>query len=119
MRFSIALFIPLLLAAIAAPTPLTAQEAIPRITTVEPTSGKVGTDIVVTGENLGKATVAELYLTDGKNDIKLVIMEHTDTTMKSKIPAKAVTGERYKLMILTKGKEPKLIEQPVRFEVEE
>ena len=119
MRFSIALFIPLLMAAVAAPATLSAQEAIPRCTTVEPLSGKVGTEIVVTGENLGKATVAELYLTDGKNDIKLAITEQTDTTLKCKIPAAAKVGERYKLMILTKGKEPKLIEQPVRFEVEE
>jgi hypothetical protein len=35
------------------------------------------------------------------------------------IPAKAKVGVRYRLMILTKGKEPKLIEQPVRIEVEE
>jgi hypothetical protein len=35
------------------------------------------------------------------------------------IPAKAKVGERYRLMILTKGKEPKLIEQPVRVEVVE
>ena len=41
------------------------------------------------------------------------------TTVKTKIPASAKVGIRYKLMILTKGKEPKLIEQPVRFEVEE
>ena len=119
MRFSMALFIPLLLAALAAPAPLTAQETIPRCTTVEPLSGKVGTEILVTGENLGKAYVAEFYLTDGKNDIKLVMTEQTDTTIKTKIPASAKVGERYKLMILTKGKEPKLIEQPVRFEVEE
>ena len=119
MRFSIALFIPLLLATLIAPAPMTAQEAIPRCATVEPMSGKVGTDITVTGENLGKASVAELYLTDGKNDIKLVLADQTDTTLKTKIPAGAKVGERYKLMILTKGKEPKLIEQPVRFEVEE
>lgn len=119
MRFSIALYIPLLLAALVAPAPLTAQDSIPRCSTVEPLSGKVGTEIVVTGENLGKAMVAELYLTDGTNDIKLVISDQTDTTLKTKIPATAKVGERYKLMILTKGKEPKLIEQPVRFEVEE
>ena len=119
MRYSMALFIPLLLVALATPAYLTAQETIPRCTTVEPMSGKVGTEFVVTGEHLGKAIVAELYLTDGTNDIKLVISEQTDTTLKSKIPAAAKVGERYKLMILTKGKEPKLIEQPVRFEVEE
>lgn len=119
MRFSIVLITPFLLAALAAPTPLMAQELIPRLTTVVPLSGKVGTEIVATGENLGKTFVAELYLTDGKNDIKLVISEQMDTTLKTKIPAEAKVGERYKLMILTKGKEPKLIEQPVRFEVEE
>jgi hypothetical protein len=111
------IFATLLMVAVAAP-PLMAQEAIPRCTTIEPMSGKVGTDIVVTGENLDKNLVAKLYLTDGKNDIELAIAEQTATTLKAKIPAKAVVGERYKLMVLTKGKEPKLIEQPVRFEVE-
>jgi hypothetical protein len=39
--------------------------------------------------------------------------------LKVKIPATAKVGVRYKLMILTRGKDPKLIEQPVRIEVEE
>jgi len=117
MRYSILLLIPVLLAVSAAP-PLSAQEAIPRCTTVEPMSGKVGTEIVVTGENLGKEIVAKLYLTDGKNDIEMAMSEQAATTIKTKIPASAKVGERYKLMILTRGKEPKLIEQPVRFEVE-
>ncbi|MBI4890763.1 MAG: IPT/TIG domain-containing protein [Acidobacteria bacterium] len=111
------MLVALMVGAVAVP-PLMAQDAIPRCTTVEPTSGKVGTDIVVTGENLDKNIVAKLYLTDGTNDIELAITEQAATTLKSKIPAKAKVGERYKLMILTKGKEPKLIEQPVRFEVE-
>lgn len=118
MRFSISVLIPLLLVALAAP-PLLAQETIPRCNSVEPLSGKVGTEIVVTGENLGKALVAKLYLTDGTNDIEVVMAEQTDTTIKSKIPAAAKVGIRYKLMILTKGKDAKLIEQPVRFEIEE
>ncbi|MBI5083045.1 MAG: hypothetical protein HZB13_00380 [Acidobacteria bacterium] len=119
MRFSPALFITFMLLTLAVAPALMAQESIPRCTTVEPMSGKVGIDIVVTGENLGKETVAKLYLTDGTNDIEMVIAEQTGTTMKAKIPAKAKVGIRYKLMILTRGKEPKLIEQPVRFEVEE
>ncbi len=117
MRYSGLLLIPLMLVAFAAP-PLIAQDSIPRCTTVEPMSGKVGTEIVVTGENLGKDVVAKLYLTDGKNDIEVTMLEQAATTIKTKIPASAKVGERYKLMILTKGKEPKLIEQPVRFEVE-
>jgi hypothetical protein len=95
------------------------QEALPRCVSVEPMSGKVGTEIVVTGENLGKEHVAELYFTDGKNDIKVVMSEQTATEIKCKIPPKVEVGVRYKLMVLTKGKEPKLIEQPVRVEIEQ
>jgi hypothetical protein len=119
MRLSITLVGLLVLVAVAAAPPLVAQETIPRCSSVEPMSGKVGTEIVITGENLGKETVAELYLTDGKNDIKIAMTEQSATSIKSKIPPAAKVGERYRLMILTRGKEPKLIEQPVRFEVEE
>ncbi len=105
----------------APPTTLQAvmQEALPRCVAVEPMSGKVGTEIVVTGENLGKEHVAELYFTDGKNDFKALMSEQTATQIKCKIPAKVEAGVRYKLMVLTRGKEPKLIEQPVRVEIEE
>jgi hypothetical protein len=98
---------------------LTGQEVIPRFMTVEPMSGKVGTEILITGENIGKANVAVLYFTDGTTDIKTPMIEQTDTTIKCKIPAKVEVGVRYKLMLLTRGKEPKLIEQPVRVEIEE
>ncbi len=117
MRFSSFMLFSLMLVALTA-LPLLAQDAIPRCTTVEPMSGKVGIEIVVTGENLGKGLVAKLYLTDGKNDIEVAITEQTDKTLKTKIPPTAKVGERYRLMILTRGKEPKMIEQPVRFEVE-
>ena len=119
MRYSLAVLILLALVTVVVPPPVLAQEAIPRCASVEPLSGKIGTDIVVTGENLGKDLVGELYLTDGRNDIKVAMAEQTATTIKAKIPAGAKTGVRYRLMVLTKGKEPKLIEQPVRFEVEE
>ena len=117
MRLSLMWSLPLMLITLAIP-PLIAQEAIPRCTSVEPANGPVGTEVAVTGENLSKDMVAKLYLTDGKNDIELTMSEQTTALIKTKIPAKAVVGVRYKLMVLTKGKEPKLIEQPVRFEVE-
>jgi len=114
-KFMFAFFI---FALIATPL-LNGQEVIPRFTTVEPMSGKVGTEIVITGENIGKANVAELYFTDGTTDIKTAMIEQTDTTIKCKIPPKVTAGVRYKLMLLTRGKEPKLIEQPVRVEITE
>lgn len=122
MRLSLlAIGVLVLMAISAPPTTLQAamQDVLPRCISVEPLSGKAGTEIVITGENLGKDHVAELYFTDGKADIKVVMTEQTPTQIKTKIPAKAEAGVRYKLMVLTRGKEPKLIEQPVRVEIEE
>src|SRR5882672_8565149 len=93
-----------------------AQEAMPRMSTIEPSSGKKGDVIAVTGENLEKANVAKVYLTDGKNDLECVVTGQTATEIKIKIPEKA-TG-RMALMILTGGKEPRLIEQPVKITIE-
>jgi hypothetical protein len=119
MRLSLKWLMPLFLLMVAAPPMLLAQEALPRFTSVDPTSGKIGTVITVTGENMGKTLVDKVYFTDGQNDIAVPVTDQADTTLKVVIPAKAKVGVRYRLMILTKGKEPKLIEQPVRVEVEE
>jgi hypothetical protein len=112
MRLS--LIAPLLLLAAGA---LYAQQAMPRMTAVDPDTGKAGDVLTVTGENLDKGQVAELYLTDGKKDTKVPMTEQGPTTIKFKIPDKATAG-RFALMVLTSGKEPKLIEQPVKVNVE-
>jgi len=95
-----------------------AQTAMPRMASVDPMNGKIGDVLVVTGENLTKESVAKLYLTDGTNDVQVDMMEQTATTIKFKIPAKAKPG-RVAIMVLTTGKEPKLIEQPVKVTVDE
>lgn len=118
MRLSLKLILAATFVVCIAPL-LSGQEVIPRFTSVEPMSGKVGAEIVITGENIGKEYVAELYFTDGTNDFKTPMIEQTATSIKCKIPAKVEVGIRYKLMLLTRGKEPKLIEQPVRVEIEE
>ena len=94
-----------------------AQEAMPRMTTVEPPNGKAGDELTVSGENLTKPGVTKLYLTDGKNDLEVQVTEQAATAIKFKIPASAKPG-RFALMILTGGKEPKYIEQPVKVTVE-
>jgi hypothetical protein len=104
--------LPLLLVGFAA----WAQEAMPRMSSVEPGSGKIGDVVAVTGENLEKANVAKVYLTNGKDDYECVITGQTATEIKFKIPEKA--KGRLALMILTSGKEPKLIEQPVKVAIE-
>lgn len=93
-----------------------AQDALPRMSTVEPGNGKVGDVVAVAGENLDKANVVKVYLTDRKIDLECVVTEQTATALKIKIPEKA-TGRMW-LMILTGGKEAKLIEQPVKVTVE-
>ncbi len=94
-----------------------AQES-PRMKTVEPGNGKVGDEITVSGENLDSKFVKEVYLTDGKNDIKVEVTQQTAEAIKLKIPAKAKPG-RYSLMVLTAEKVPKYIEQPVKCTVEQ
>jgi len=93
-----------------------AQTPLPRMTSVDPMNGKIGDVLVVTGENLQKTYVAKVYLTDGKADLQVEVVEQTETSIKFKIPAKA-TG-RMSLMVLTTGKEPQLVEQPVKVTID-
>jgi hypothetical protein len=96
-----------------------AQDSLPRMLSVDPLSGKKGDVIAVTGENLDQGSVDKVFLTDGKNDTAVEITEQNPTTIKFKIPQKAATGSRLAIMILTKGKDPKYIEQPVKVMIEE
>src|SRR5690242_10665697 len=82
-----------------------AQQAMPRMVSCDPQNGKAGDVVAVSGENLQKAAVAKVYLTDGTTDIEVSISEQTDKEIKFKIPAKA--NGRLSLMVLTAGKEPK------------
>lgn len=86
-----------------------------RLVSVEPDTGKAGDEAVAKGENLDKTKIGELFLTDGKNDIKAVITAQSDGEIKFKIP-KAEAG-RYHLMLLTANKSS-MIEQPVVLTVE-
>ena len=94
-----------------------AQQPMPRMSTVDPGNGKVGDVITVAGENLQKDQVARVYLTDGKNDVLVAIVEQTTTSIKFKIPAKASAG-RFALMVLTTGKDAKFMEQPVKVTID-
>jgi hypothetical protein len=86
----------------------------PRLTSVEPDSGKVGDAATAKGENLGKDVVADLYLTDGKNDVKVIITDHSADSITFKVPQ--IKAGRYRLMT---GSKTAMIEQPVVFEVNE
>ena len=115
MRMSL-LSIPLLLALASTPhSP--PQSGMPLMNSVEPSSGRAGDVLLTQGANLGQDAVAGLYLTDGKTDLKVLIIEQTSTSIRFKIPLEAKPG-RFALMVLTKEADPKLIEQPVKITVE-
>ncbi|HVP46943.1 MAG TPA: IPT/TIG domain-containing protein [Bryobacteraceae bacterium] len=96
---------------------LYAQQTMPRMTSVEPDSAKAGDILTVSGEHLDKGEVVELYLTDGKKDTKCQITEQSPTALKFKVSDK-ITAGRFALMVMTGGKDPKLIEQPVKVNIE-
>jgi hypothetical protein len=115
MRIS-AISIPLLVAFVL-PASLRPQAGMPMMRSVEPGSVKTGDVVAIEGENLSQENVAALYLTDGKTDIKVSIIEQTATSIKFRIPSEAKPG-RLALMVLTKDKPPRLIEEPVKITVE-
>ena len=115
MRIS-GISIPLLLSLALQAHPLF-QAGMPMMRSIEPPSGKAGDVLVVEGENLGQENVAALYLTDGTTDIKVPMIEQTATFIKFKIPSEAKPW-RFALMVLTKDKTPRLIEEPIRITVE-
>ncbi len=87
------------------------------MSSVEPTSGKAGDVLVVRGANLGADRVAAVYLTDGKLDFKVAVIEQTPTAIRFRIPPDAKPG-RLALMVLTREASPKLVEEPVKITVE-
>ncbi len=94
------------------------SRAMPRISSVEPTSGRVGAELTASGESLDQTNVTELRLTDGTNDFKVPITSQTVTAIKFKIPSEIKPG-RYGLVTFSKRTPRSLeIEQPVKITVE-
>jgi hypothetical protein len=95
---------------------LVAFQGQPRCTAVEPDTAKTGDTVNVTCENVNKSTVADMYLTDGKDDTKISVMEHTDDKIKFQVPR--IKPGRYHIAVLTANK-ASMIEQPIALTVEE
>ncbi len=94
------------------------SRAMPRIASVEPTSGRVGAELTALGVDLDQTNVTELRLTDGTNDFKVPITSQTATAIKFKIPNEIKPG-RYGLVTFSKRTPRSLeIEQPVKVTIE-
>ena len=90
-----------------------AQNA-PQITTVDPASGKVNDTVTVSGSNLGKGSVASVYLSDDKNDYKTTIIDQSDAKITVKIPQ--VKPGDYNVSLEVGDK---LFIKPIKFKVEQ
>jgi hypothetical protein len=111
------LLLPMMVFGASAVDPKAQPIATPLMRVVEPSSAKVGVEVVVTGDNLGKENVAEVYLTAAKQNFKVVVISQAEKEIKFKVPN--VKPGPYKLLVLMKSVEPLFIEEPVRLVVEE
>jgi hypothetical protein len=90
----------------------------PLMRTVEPYTAKVGDEITVKGDNLGKNLVAEVTLTAGKAAYKVDLTAQSDTEIKFNVPA-AVKPGAYRITVLLNSPDPTLIEEPVKLVITE
>jgi hypothetical protein len=78
--FAIAVLVLLCLA------PFVGAQNVPKVTAVDPGTGKVNDSVTLTGENLGKATVSGVFLSDDKDDYKAILVEQETGKIVLKVP---------------------------------
>ena len=88
-------------------------QAGPHVTSVAPATGKVDSNMTVTGENLGKDTVVGIYLSDDKSDFPATVVEQSAEKIVVKVPQVVPGG--YNISIHVGNN---IFIQPIRFTVE-
>jgi hypothetical protein len=66
--------------------PFVGAQNVPKVTAVDPGTGKVNDSVTLTGENLGKATVSGVFLSDDKDDYKATLVEQETGKIILKVP---------------------------------
>lgn len=90
----------------------------PQMTEISQKAAKPGEIITVSGLGLSTKNVDEVYLTDHKFDMRVKVLEQNDKAVKFRVPPFAKPG-RMQLLFLSKGDQPKLLEQPVYLLIED
>jgi len=103
----------LILLAVLLMASLAAAQSSPRITTVEPASGKAGDQLTVEGQDLSKEVVIAVFLSDESKDYPADVVEQTAEKIVMKVPS--VTPGDYNISIQV---DKNIFIQPVRFTVE-
>src|SRR5258708_38265448 len=86
----------------------------PRVTGVDPVTAKIGANVSVNGENLSKANVAAVFVSNSSDDFPATVVEQTDGKLVIKIP-KVKAGD-YNISIQVKSD---ILIQPIRLAVSE
>jgi hypothetical protein len=113
-KFALAVSLAMLAAALIAFSAVRAgAQETARVTAVDPATGKSNDTITVSGENLGKAHVAAVFLSDDKDDFKAVIVSQEASKIVIKVPA--VKPGSYNVSIQAANA---ILIQPIKFTVE-
>lgn len=76
----------LLLLAVLLASPALFSQGAPKVSGVDPTTGKVNDSVTVSGANLAKDSVSAVFLSDDKSDYKAVIVEQSADKIVMKVP---------------------------------
>jgi IPT/TIG domain-containing protein len=102
-----------ILAAIILFSSLAIAQGAPQITGVEPATGKANDTVTLSGNNLGKASVSSVYLSNDKDDFKATIVDQGDDKITMKVPQVKPGDYNVSLQV-----GDKLFIKPVKFKVE-
>lgn len=92
---------------------LLCSQSAPKLTGIDPESAKVGANVTVTGENLGKGTVIAVFLSSASDDFKASVVEQTAEKIILKVPQ--VKAGKYNISLQVKNE---IYIQPVNLTVE-
>ena len=102
----------LLPAAVLLASSLVFSQGSPKITGVDPATGKVNDSVTVSGSNLEKSTVAAVFLSDDKTDYKAAIVEQAADKIVMKVPQVKPGSYNVSIQVGTG-----ILIEPVRFTV--
>jgi hypothetical protein len=102
------------LAALVLLSPFLLAQNNPQVSGVDPASGKVNDDVTIAGENLGKATVVAVFLSDDKMDYKATIVDQSADKIVMKVPQVKAGAYNISVQVGTN-----ILIKPVKFTVQE
>jgi hypothetical protein len=104
----------LILAGVIFLAPFLSAQGTPRVSSADPTSGKVADTVTLMGENLGKTIVTGVFLSDDKNDYKAEVVDQGDSKIVVKIPKVKAGQYNFSVQVNTN-----IYIEPVHFTVQE